>query len=47
VAMADDLLSNIFTARTPSLRQWANEPVRLAECLTHLWTRILSEYERT
>jgi len=47
VAMADDLLSNIFTARTPSLRQWANEPARLAECLTHLWTRILAEYERS
>lgn len=47
VAMADDLLSNIFTARTPSLRQWANQPDRLAECLTHLWTRIVAEHERT
>jgi len=46
VAMADDLLSNIFTARTPSLRHWSGDPDRLAACLTHLWTRILAEYER-
>lgn len=42
-AMADELLSNIFTARTPSLRQWANHPERLADCLTAIWTRVVVE----
>ncbi len=41
VAMADELLSNIFTARTPSLRHWANHPERLADCLTAIWTRVV------
>lgn len=41
VAMADELLSNIFTAHTPSLRHWANHPERLADCLTAIWTRVV------
>jgi len=39
-AMADELLSNIFTARTPSLRHWANYPDQLAACLTAIWTQV-------
>lgn len=41
VAMADELLANIFTARTPSLRRWADHPDRLADCLTAIWTRVV------
>ena len=41
VAMADELLSNIFTARTPSLRHWAGHPEQLADCLTAIWTRVV------
>lgn len=41
VAMADELLSSIFTARTPSLRHWAAHPERLADCLTAIWTRVV------
>ena len=41
VAMADELLSNIFTARTASLRHWAEHPGRLADCLTAIWTRVV------
>lgn len=41
VAMADELLANIFTARTPSLRHWADHPDRLADCLTAIWTRVV------
>lgn len=37
VSMADELLRNIFTDRTPSLAQWATQPERLAECLTDIW----------
>ncbi len=37
VAMADELLNNIFTRKTPTLRHWAEDPVRLAECLSDLW----------
>lgn len=47
VGMADELLSNIFTAHTPSLRHWSDDPVRLAECLTHIWTRIVAEHDRS
>lgn len=42
VAMADELLSNIFTARTPSLRHWASHPERLAACLTAIWTPVMA-----
>jgi AcrR family transcriptional regulator len=42
-AMADELLSNIFTARTPSLRHWADYPDRLADCLTAIWTQVATE----
>ena len=42
-AMADELLSNIFTARTPSLRHWADYPERLADCLTAIWTQVATE----
>ncbi|MDN2567634.1 TetR/AcrR family transcriptional regulator [Aquibium sp. A9E412] len=41
VAMADDLLSNIFTRRMPSLVHWAEDPERLGACLSELWTRIV------
>lgn len=40
-AMADEMLSNIFTARTPSLRHWADHPERLADSLTAIWTRVV------
>ena len=43
VAMADELLASIFTARTPSLRHWADHPDRLADCLTAIWTRVVVE----
>lgn len=43
VAMADELLSNIFTARTPSLHHWADEPGRLANGLTAIWTRVVAD----
>lgn len=42
-AMADELLSNIFTARTPSLRHWADYPERLADCLTAIWTQVATD----
>lgn len=44
-AMADELLSNIFTARTPSLRHWADYPDRLADCLTAIWTQVATARE--
>ena len=47
VAMADELLSNIFTARTPSLRHWANHPERLADCLTAIWTRVVVDASKS
>lgn len=40
IAMADELLRNIFTARTPSLRHWADHPEKLADCLTAIWTQV-------
>ena len=46
VAMADELLSNIFTARTPSLRHWAAHPERLADCLTAIWTQVVLDASR-
>lgn len=41
VAMADELLANIFTARTPTLRHWADHPDRLADVLSAIWTRVV------
>lgn len=40
IAMVDELLSNIFTSSTPSLRHWADYPERLADCLTAMWIQV-------
>lgn len=47
VAMADELLSNIFTAQTPSLRHWADHPEQLAATLTAIWVQVVDPAQET
>ena len=41
VAMADELLSSIFTEHTRSLLHWKEHPEKLADSLTAIWTRVV------
>lgn len=47
VAMADELLSNIFTAQTPSLRHWADHPEQLAATLTAIWVQVADTTDKS
>ncbi len=46
VAMADELLSSIFTERTRSLLHWKEHPEKLADCLSAIWSRVVIGADR-